>query len=77
MRPAPDPGWLPYWKMLFGFLLLAMLAVLAGLIALGKVHQESSFGLEGIIGGLTALAGGFVNWAFTTEKHGPTPPDQP
>ena len=54
--------------MFFGFLLLLMLAVLASMIALGKVHQESSFGLEGIIGGLTALAGGFVNWAFTVGK---------
>jgi len=52
-----------------------MLAILAGLIALGKVQQDSSFGLEGIIGGLTALAGGFVNWAFTVERK--TPEDQP
>ena len=68
MNSAPDPGWLPFLKMVFGFLLLSMLAILAGLIALGKVHQESSFGLEGIIGGLTALAGGFVNWAFTVDR---------
>ena len=67
--PEPDPRWLPFIKMTFGFLLLAMLSALASLIALGKVHQESSFGLEGIIGGLTALAGGFVNWAFTVERH--------
>lgn len=65
----PDPGWIPFLKMFFGFLLLLMLAVLAGMIAAGKVHQESSFGLEGIIGGLTALSGGFVNWAFTVTKE--------
>ena len=64
----PHPHWLDFLKMFFGFLLLLMLAVLASMIALGKVHQESSFGLEGIIGGLTALAGGFVNWAFTVGK---------
>ena len=65
---TPDPGWLPYLKMTFGFLLLLMLAILAAIIALGKVEQLTSHGLEGIIGGLTALAGGFVNWAFTADK---------
>lgn len=68
IHKAPAPGWMPFLKMIFGFLLLLMLAILAAIIALGKVHQESSFGLEGIIGGLTALAGGFVNWAFTIGK---------
>lgn len=68
MREAPHPLWLDFLKRFFGFLLLLMLAILAGLIAVGKVEQSSSFGLEGIIGGLTALAGGFVNWAFTVSK---------
>jgi len=68
MAITPDYRWLPFLKMFFGFLLLLMLAVLAAMIALGKVEQGSSFGLEGIIGGLTALAGGFVNWAFTPER---------
>ena len=39
---TPDPRWLPFLKMTFGFLLLLMLAVLAALIALGKVEQGSS-----------------------------------
>ena len=73
---TPDPRWLPFLKMTFGFLLLLMLAVLAALIALGKVEQGSSFGLEGIIGGLTALAGGFVNWAFTADR-GASSEDKP
>jgi hypothetical protein len=64
----PDSRWLPFLKMTFGFLLLVMLTGLAVIIALGKVEQQTSHGLEGIIGGLTALAGGFVNWAFTVSK---------
>jgi len=54
-------------KMTFGFLLLFLLAVLAGIIAVGKVEQETSFGLQYILGGLTALAGGFAHWAFGAD----------
>jgi len=64
MMPAPDPGWLPFLKMLFGLLLLAMLAILCAVIALGKVEQNSSFGLQDILGGLLVLAGGFAHWCF-------------
>jgi len=51
-------------KMIFGFMLLTLLAALAAIIALGKVEAESSFGLEQILGGLLVLAGGFAHWAF-------------
>ena len=61
---APDPGWIPFLKMVFGFLVLSMLAILAALIALGKVELQTSFGLEGILGALGVLAGGFSQWAF-------------
>lgn len=65
LGPAPDTGWLAFIKMFFGFLLMIILATLAAIIALGKVHMESSYGLDIILGGFIALAGGFVQWAFT------------
>lgn len=64
---APDPEWLPFLKMVFGFLLLVMLTALAVVIALGKVEQNTSHGLDDILGGLLTLSGGFVVWAFTSK----------
>lgn len=52
-------------RMLFGFCLLLILAVLAGVIALGKVEQQTSFGLQYILGAISALSGGFAQWAFS------------
>ena len=67
--PAPDPGWLPFVKIVFGLWLLVVLAALAVIIALGKVHAESSFGLDIILGGLLTLSGGFAGWAFRDTHH--------
>lgn len=67
--PAPDPGWMPFVKIAFGFWILVVLATLAAIIALGKVHAESSFGLDIILGGLLTLAGGFSGWAFGNAPH--------
>lgn len=66
--PAPDPGWLPYVKMVYGFLVLLTLVALATVIALGKVEMKTSFGLEGIISALGVLAGMFAQWAFAPTK---------
>ena len=55
--------------MIFGFLALVVLATLAAIIALGKVNQDSSYGLDYILGGLTMMTGGFANWAFGTTKE--------
>ncbi len=55
-------------RMIFGFSLLIALTLLAAIIAIGKVHQETSYGLEYILGALTALAGGFTQWAFGGPK---------
>jgi hypothetical protein len=55
-------------KMLFGFLLLVLLTVLAAIIALGSVKQDTSHGLDQILGGLLVLAGGFAHWAFGDTK---------
>lgn len=56
-------------RMVFGFLILLILAVLAGVIAVAKVHEESSFGLQYILGALSAMAGGFTQWAFGSKKE--------
>ena len=64
----PDPRWLPFLKIVFGFVLLVILAVLAAIIALGNVQQGTSFGLTYILGGLTSMAGGFVQWCFGESK---------
>jgi hypothetical protein len=66
--PTPDPAWIPFLKVLFGYLLVLTLAVLACIIALGKVEAASSFGLDIILGGLMVLSGGFANWCFKVSK---------
>lgn len=54
-------------KMLFGFLLLVIVAFLCASIALGNVREESSFGLVQMITVLSALGGGFATWAFSAR----------
>lgn len=56
------------WRMLFGFGLLVIIAALAGIIALGHVNQESSYGLDIVLGSLATLAGQFSQWAFTKDN---------
>ncbi len=51
-------------RMAFGFVLLLVTATLAGIIALGKVEQATSFGLNYLLGSLATLSGGFAQWAF-------------
>lgn len=53
------------YKMIFGIALLIIIAGLASIIAIGNVKQESSFGLDIVLGSLTTLAGGFATWAFS------------
>ena len=68
---------MPILKMVFGYMLLVLLAGLAIVIALGKVSQDSSFGLTEILGGLLVLSGGFAQWAFGPAKSsesGSSPP---
>ena len=55
------------WKLIFGFSMLVMLAAIATVIALGRVEQETSYGLDQIIIALATLSGGFAQWAFRTE----------
>ena len=42
---APDPGWMPFVKIMFGFFILVVLAGLAAIIALGKVQRGEQFRL--------------------------------
>jgi uncharacterized protein (UPF0333 family) len=54
-------------RMLLGFLILFVVAVLAAIIALGHVDQSSSFGLDIVLGSLATLVGGFAQWAFSAK----------
>ena len=67
--PAPDPGWLSFFKMTFGFCLLVILAVLSTIIAVYKVEAATSFGLDIILGGLLTLSGGFCQWCFGQSQN--------
>ncbi len=55
-------------RMIFGLLLLLVITILALIIALGKVHQETSYGLEIVLGNLATLSGGFAQWAFSKQR---------
>jgi hypothetical protein len=58
-------------KMIFGFALLIVIAALAAAIALGKVEEKSSFGLQFLLGALSVLSGSFANWAFGSSDKKP------
>lgn len=71
----PDSRWVPFIKFLFGFVILLVLAVLAAIIALGKVKAADSFGLDIVLGGLLTLSGGFAGWAFR-DSHKESGPEK-
>ncbi len=48
----------------FGFLALSIEGGLAFVIALGKVHQDTSYGLLNVLGSLNTALGAFVGFAF-------------
>jgi hypothetical protein len=56
------------WKMIYGYCLLGCTAALAGIIALGNVKSDSSFGLPQILGGLLVLDGAWAQWSFGENK---------
>lgn len=56
-------------RMIFGFLLLLILAGLALAFALGKVEEATSYGLMPLIVGLATLSGAFAQWAFGGNKE--------
>jgi hypothetical protein len=61
-------------RMIFGFCILAVLGGLSGVIAIGHVSQESSYGLDIALGALATLAGAFAQWAF--GRHDQKPEDE-
>lgn len=58
--------------MAWGFLLLFIVALLIGLIAIGKVEQSTSWGLNQALDILGVMAGAWGVWAFTSK----TPPNK-
>jgi hypothetical protein len=56
-------------RMILGTLLLVMMFALAFAIALGKVEQQTSFGLQQLLGSFQTLAGAFATWAFTQKGN--------
>ena len=59
-------------RMIFGFVLLTIMAALAAAIALGHVEEKTSYGLMPLLTTLSTLAGAFANWAFNS-KDDPKP----
>lgn len=57
------------FRLIFGYLLLFILAVLAAAIALGKVEESTSYGLMPLVTSLSTLAGAFAGWAFGRETR--------
>jgi hypothetical protein len=49
---------------IYGFSLLGIIAVLTAIVALGKVEERTSAGLQQMIGILAVLAGGWANGQF-------------
>ncbi len=52
-------------RMVFGFILLGIMAALAAAIALGHVEEKTSYGLMPLLTTLSTLAGAFAQWAFS------------
>ncbi len=62
------------WRMVFGFLVLGIMAGLAVSIALGHVEEQSSYGLMPLLVALTSLATQFAQWAFGGKSDKPEDP---
>lgn len=56
------------FKLIFGFAVLGVVAILAAVIAIGHIEEKTSFGLQYLLGTLSTLAGAFSTWAFTRPK---------
>ncbi len=56
------------FRLLFGFSLLIVISGLASIIALAHVEQQTSYGLNIVLGSLATLSGMFGQWAFSTSK---------
>jgi Zn-dependent protease len=54
----------------FGFCTLAAYFVLAVIIAIGHIQENTSYGLPIVLGALGPLGGAFVGWAFGQRDKG-------
>ena len=57
--------------MIVGTFIVLIMGILAGVIAIGHVHQESSYGLPYLLGGFQTLSGAFAGWAFGRSQELP------
>ncbi len=57
--PRPDP------RVIFGYYVFTAMVALAAMFGLGTVKKESSYGLDFLMGGITLMAGGWTQWAFS------------
>ena len=53
----------------FGFTTLMVYFILAMVIAIGKIQEQTSYGLPIVLGALGPLGGAFVGWAFGRSSH--------
>lgn len=51
--------------MIFGFLLLMIIAGITVAVAMGEVKEATSYGLMPLLTMLATLAGAFAQWAFS------------
>lgn len=58
-----------------GVALVVGLFSLGAVIALGKVSEQTSYGLREILAAICVLTGGFANWAFGGRAPS-TPPSE-
>jgi hypothetical protein len=55
---------------LFGFCTLISYFILAVIIAVGRIEEQTSYGLPIVLGALGPLGGAFVGWAFGQREKG-------
>lgn len=58
------------WRIVYGYLLLVAICVLASRIALGVVEEKTSYGLSPLLIILTLLADRWASWAFPRKGEG-------
>lgn len=66
-----------FHKIIMGYLLIGVWATLIALIALGKVEQGTSYGLDMCIVALTGISTLWAKYMFDERRHPPDPPDPP
>lgn len=57
-------------KLWFGFTLVVLVIVLAAVIAVGNVKQDTSYGLRELIALLGPVIGFWSQWAFSRKENG-------